>query len=291
MKKHFSIAMMGLLVVSNSMFVGCGGGKESTPPVASSSPEATEPAATPPATNAAPADATSSMTVVAEGEKTEPAQSAAIFLDSLRSGDEAAANGQLTARAREELQKTSFQMRPLGTPEGKFKIGRVVFPYAEKTASLVECIWTEPAVGQEPGVNMEIVCEVHKEGKDWRIAAMTVSTPGTDDALTLDFENAGALQAALDGAIGGEPATAQDTSSTGIPAQTVSGANQLPAATAPPTGAGSMPQHQVPPAGSAAPPANYPSLPQLPPAQPQGTAAPVNNGSALPPLPPIGGNN
>ena len=291
MKKHFSIAMIGLLVASNSMFVGCGGGKEPNPPVASSTPETTEPAATPSVANAAPANTASSMTVVAEGENTEPARSAAIFLDSLRSGDEAAANGQLTARAREELQKTSFQMRPLGTPEGKFKIGRVVFPYVEKTASLVECIWTEPAVGQEPGVNMEIVCEVHKETEGWRIAAMTVSTPGADDALTLDFENAAALQAALDGAIGGEPPAAQGTPTTNVPAQTVSGANQLPAATAPPAAAGSMPQYQVPPAGTAVPPANYPALPQLPPAQPQGTAAPANTGAALPPLPPIGGNN
>ena len=157
--------MFGLLAVSNSMFVGCGGGKESTPPVASSTPETTEPVASPSATNAPPADAAENMTVVAEGENTEPARSAAIFLDSLRSGDEAAANGQLTALAREELQKTSFQMRPLGTPEGKFKIGRVVFPYAEKTASLVECIWTEPAVGQEAGINMETSAKYTKRRK------------------------------------------------------------------------------------------------------------------------------
>ncbi len=147
--------------------------------------------------------------LVVDGVGSEPAQAVAVFLDSLRRGDENAANGVLTTRARAELQKTAYQIQPLGTPDGKYEIGRVGFPYEEKTVALVECQWTEPATeGQQPLV-MEIICEVHQEAEGWRISGLGVKMVGTEDTLVLDFEDAASIQATLEGTAQSPTQTAQ----------------------------------------------------------------------------------
>lgn len=164
--------------------VGCNSPTQSTT-ADKSTPNATSTAATQP--------------VVIDGVGTEPAQAVAVFLDSLRRGDETAANAVLTARAHAELQKTNYQIQPIGTPEGKYTIGRVGFPYDDKSVALVECQWSEPANGNEPPIVMDIVCEVHHEVQGWRIAGLGVKLDGTEDTLVLDFEDAASLQATIEG--------------------------------------------------------------------------------------------
>ncbi len=179
--------------------IGCGGGADPAPaddgdtPAAEGSDTA---AATPPAGESA-------MTIVQQGTQTEAAESVAVFLDSLRRGDEKAANGGLTTKAREELAKTNYMIEPLGTPDGDYSIGRVVFPFEEKNVALVECVWKEPAAEGQPSVSMDIVCEVFQEAEGWRISGISLTIPGTDDLLVLDVEDAQGLQAALDDATGG----------------------------------------------------------------------------------------
>lgn len=183
--------------------------------------------------------------VVINGVGTEPAQAVAVFLDSLRRGDESAANGVLTNLAREQVQKTNFQIQPPGNPEGKYEIGRVGFPYPEKTVALVECQWTEPSVAGQPPEVIEIVCEVHQEAEGWRIAGLGFKVAGTEDTLVLDFENASSLQATLEGA----------TATPAQPTQTAQGA----APTAENTGTAplALPQQQNAPAQQLAfPPIN-----------------------------------
>ncbi|MEZ6137883.1 MAG: hypothetical protein R3C53_23595 [Pirellulaceae bacterium] len=186
--------------------VGCGGVSE---------PNDTSTAAKPTenATTAAP-----NVPQVIDGEGTAPAQSVAIFLDSLRRGDERAANAVLTTKAREEMAKTAYVLQPLGTPEGQYTIGRVGFPYAEdKSVALVECNWTEPPVVGEPQLSMDIVCEVHNEANEWRISGIGVTLTGTEDALVLDFEDAQSLQATIEGATGQAtpPTNTQTTAASG----------------------------------------------------------------------------
>ena len=150
--------------------------------------------------NAAPAQTgTSAATqpVVVNGVGTEPAQTVAVFLDSLRRGDESAANGVLTNLAREQVQKTNFQIQPPGNPEGKYEIGRVAYP--EKTTALVECQWTEPTVPGQPPEVIEIVCVTHQEPEGWRISGLIFNSAGSEESLALDFENASSLQAILEG--------------------------------------------------------------------------------------------
>lgn len=151
--------------------------------------------------------------IVTSGAGTEPGEVVALFLDSLRRGDENAANGVLTAQAQAELAKTEFVIQPLGTPEGTYKIGRVGFVDGDTNAGLVECVWTEPNPDKtQMPIELDIVCEVHKEEQGWRISGLAVKMAGTEETLVLDFENATSLQQALQQA-GNKPATPAQTAS------------------------------------------------------------------------------
>ncbi len=187
------------LLLTISIFAGCNGSKSDQTVQSGTQPETTAPATKP---------------VVVDGVGTEPAQAVAVFLDSLRRGDETAANSMLTSLARDQVLKTNFQIEPPGTPDGKYQIGRVGFPYPEKTVALVECQWSEPGTaGAQPEV-VDIVCEVHQEAEGWRIAGLVFKVSETEDALVLDFENAASLQATLEGAT-----SAPATPAAGAPAQ------------------------------------------------------------------------
>lgn len=206
---RFTVPAFAMATLGLPLFVGCGGS-----PAGNSS--------TAQQTSASSEQVASSATVVADGAETEPAQTVAIFLDSLRKGDERAANGVLTTIARQELAKTAYNIQPLGTPAGQYQIGRVGFPYPEKDIALVECTWTEPATADTPAEAMDIVCEVHQEAEGWRISGIGLTIPGTDQALVLDFENAASLQSTIDEVTGQtSPPTASQIAggqSTGVPA-------------------------------------------------------------------------
>ncbi|GAB5405364.1 MAG: hypothetical protein Aurels2KO_35950 [Aureliella sp.] len=196
-----------LALVALPFTVGCGGGESPTASTDTSNKEASQPAA-----QAAAAPTSSQMKIVQDGASTPAAETVAIFLDSLRRGNETAANGVLTAKAREELSKTSYVIQPLGTPEGQFKIGRVSFADDMKDAALVECLWQEPAAAGEQPVAMDIVCEVRNESEGWRISGIAVSIPDTEETLVLDFEDAVALQQTIDQATGqSQPPAGQQT--------------------------------------------------------------------------------
>ncbi len=147
-------------------------------------------------------------------------QTVAVFLDCLRRGDETTANSMLTSKAREELKKTAWVMQPLGTPEGKFTIGRAGFPYQDQSAVLIESRWQEPNAPGTPEIVMDIVCELYQEAEGWRIAGMAVNLPGEEDALVIDFENGQKLQEMLD--------LANSPNSNNSPAQGAVSPSQLP---------------------------------------------------------------
>ncbi len=197
---------------------------------------------------AAPA-ATAQASVVTNGASTEPGEIVALFLDSLRRGDEKAANGVLTAQAQASLAKTDYTIDPLGTPDGKYTIGRVGFVEGDPTTGLVECLWSEPnPEAGKPPVEMEIVCEVHKEPQGWRISGMAVKMAGTEDTFVLDFEDPQSLQQALGGDTPAQSpnnvAQAPGTMPAGATAETNFGGNALP-----PAGQPNFPPAQLPPVG------------------------------------------
>jgi hypothetical protein len=152
--------------------------------------------------------------IVVDAVGTEPGQAVAVFLDSLRRGDEKTANGVLTTMARQEVQKTNYQIQPPGSPDGKYEIGRVAYLPENSRVALVECQWTDPApAGQKPEVT-EIVCEVHQETDGWRISGIGFKLPGVDELLTIDFENANSLNETIDAATAALQQNKQPTGAT-----------------------------------------------------------------------------
>lgn len=212
----FTAPAIALATLGLPLLVGCGDAAKTEAPTA----QQAAPAAAPTESN---------VTVVKEGAETAPAETVAIFLDSLRKGDERAANGVLTSLARQEIAKTDYSIQPLGTPAGQYKIGRVGFPYAEKDVALVECTWTEPATDDTPAEVMDIVCEVHQDAEGWRIAGIGVTIPGTEQALVLDFENAAALQSTIDAVTGHSSASTSGEIAADQPGQAGAGLPALPA--------------------------------------------------------------
>ncbi len=210
----FTAAALAMTTLGLPLMIGCGDTAKTAAPTAQQATPAAVPAA-------------DSVTVVNDGAETAPAETVAIFLDSLRKGDERAANGVLTSLARQELAKTDYSIQPLGTPAGQYKIGRVGFPYAEKDVALVECTWTEPATADSPAEVMDIVCEVHLDSEGWRIAGIGVTIPGTEQALVLDFENAAALQSTID-AVTGQTSPTTGKIAAELPSQAASVLPALP---------------------------------------------------------------
>lgn len=213
---RFTASALALVTLAMPLLVGCGDSAKTTAATAQQAAPAAAPAG-------------NHVTVVSEGAETAPAETVAIFLDSLRKGDERAANGVLTSLARQELAKTDYSIQPLGTPAGQYKIGRVGFPYAEKNVALVECTWTEPATADTPAEVMDIVCEVHQDSEGWRIAGIGVTIPGTEQALVLDFENAAALQSTIDAVTGQTPAATSGQIAAEQPGQAATALPALPA--------------------------------------------------------------
>jgi hypothetical protein len=184
---------VGLLGATTTTFTGCGGSKDTPQPTAENTPNNTKSPVQPTQTTAGMTDPTFKPQVI-ESTDSAPQQTVAVFLDSLRRGDETTANSMLTTIARAEVLKTDYAIQPPGTPEGEFKIGRLGFPYEDQTVALVESQWREPATKTDPELMMDIVCEVHLEGTDWRIAGMALTVAGESEPLVIDFEDGQRLQ-------------------------------------------------------------------------------------------------
>jgi hypothetical protein len=203
-----SMALIGMIGALTMSFTGCGSSDSATNTADKNGTEKT--------TESDAATTTSTVAnqpQVVEPGNNLPSQTVAIFLDSLRRGDEAAANSMLTARALSEIQKTDYVIQPLGTREGDFKVGRLGFPYPDQqNVALVESQWREPATKTEPEFTMDIVCEVHQEANGWRIAGMAVSVVGENEPpLVVDFEDGPRLQELLKMANGQGPSVQTST--------------------------------------------------------------------------------
>lgn len=205
-KTYRSFATAALLGASTlSLTVGCGGSKTPDQASAEKAPAAGQQSTQTGTQTGTLADPTFQPKVI-ESTDSAPQQTVAMFLDSLRRGDEATLNSTLTVLARNELKKTAYVIQPLGTPDGQYKIGRLGFPYQDQTVALVECQWREPATAKEPELLMDIVCEVHQETDGWKIAGMAVTVAGENEPLVIDFEDGQRLQQMLDMANGQAPA-------------------------------------------------------------------------------------
>lgn len=198
--KSFALTLMAAFTFLCGSMVGCGG--DSSPTADATSTTSNGSSSRSQTNNASPQGSEA-----ARDRSAAPKQTVALFLDSLRRGDETTANSMLTTKARMELEKTAWVMQPLGTPDGKYSIGRIEFPYPDQALALVECRWIEPATATEPELIMDVVCETYEEAEGWRIAGIAVTVADEQEPLVIDFEDGARLQQMLDMANGTVPAS------------------------------------------------------------------------------------
>lgn len=196
--KSLALSLLAVASTFGACITGCGGNTSSDSGTTAAS-AATE--------NGSQATASSTKPESQQDRTAAPKQTVALFLDSLRRGDEVTANSMLTSKARAELEKTAWVMQPLGTPEGQYNIGRIEFPYPDQALALVECRWIEPATESEPELVMDVVCETYQESDGWRIAGLAVTVADEPEPLVIDFEDGARLQQMLDMANESVPAT------------------------------------------------------------------------------------
>ncbi|MFO0941416.1 MAG: hypothetical protein U0930_11675 [Pirellulales bacterium] len=287
MRKTYRPIAVALLGASTISLVGCGGGSSSSQAAGDSKEQTVQQTGD-----------TTSLTdpkfqpQIIESDNAHPArQVVGVFLDSLRRGDETTMNSVLTTLAKTEVKKTSYAIQPVGTPQGKFDLGRLVFPYEDRNVTLVECRWSEPATPTEPELKMDIVCEVHQEADGWKIAGMAVNIEGEQEPLVIDFEDGQRLEQLMRMANGQPPAGQPVSQPNNNQAGQIALPGQMPNAQFPNN---QFPNNQLPNNNQLAPgqlapgqlPQNQPQFGQLPQLPGSGTApAQVPNLSAPPQLP------
>ncbi len=235
--RPFAVALLGASTIS---LVGCGGGSSNNQAAGDNKTPSVQQTADTPSLTGSPSltDPTFQPQIV-ESNNSEAQQVVGVFLDCLRRGDEATMNSVLTTLAKSEVKKTSYAIQPVGTPQGKFTVGRLGYPYPDKTVALVECRWSEPANGAEPELTMDIVCEVHQEAGGWKIAGMAVTVEGEPEPLVIDFEDGQRLEQLMRMA-NGQPPVGQPVS------QPVPGNNQAGQIALPGQLPNQLPQNQLP---------------------------------------------
>jgi hypothetical protein len=170
---HTSWIFIGLLLAALS---GCGGSQdEPTEPAPSNPPPATEEALAP----AAP------KPVVVKGDTSKPEAAVAVFLEAVRSGDDAQAEAMFTPIAREKTADMDIQVAPRGSDTASFTVGKV--EYVATDGARVATTWTDLDDNGNPRTD-EITWMVRREPEGWRVAGMAATVFAGRPPLLLDFE-------------------------------------------------------------------------------------------------------
>jgi hypothetical protein len=198
--------------------VGCGGG---SPPAGTE----TTPAAVPDSST------TSQRTAPGgSGKDTAPPPSevVALFLDSVRRGDESVTLSLLTDLAQQEIRRSGLEVAPIGSPEARFTIGQVRYVEHDPDGAFVECMWSEPLEGSAEGMNTEVVWALRRQAGAWKVAGMAIDLGAEEEPLVIDFEDSQDLMALAGGE---EPAaTAQPQTDRYLPDDVVPQFSAPPAA-------------------------------------------------------------
>src|SRR5689334_3741191 len=72
-----------------------------------------------------------------------PSEAVAVFLEAVRTGNDAQAASMLTPLALEKTSAKNMAVAPPGSPTAKFKVGNYEFITPEKDAAHVWCTWSD----------------------------------------------------------------------------------------------------------------------------------------------------
>lgn len=122
-------------------------------------------------------------------EQGGPAEAVAEFLDAVKNGQDAKANGMLTKLALEETAKMNMVVAPPGSDTASFEVGEVeLLSEGDEQGAQVASKWTDVGDDGLPHTD-EIIWMLRKEPEGWRIAGMATTVFENEPPLLLDFEN------------------------------------------------------------------------------------------------------
>lgn len=118
-----------------------------------------------------------------------PAEAVAAFLDAVKNGQDAKANGMLTKLALAETAKMNMVVAPPGSDSASFEVGEVeLLSEGDEQGAQVASKWTDLGDDGLPHTD-EIIWMLRKEPEGWRIAGMATTVFENEPPLLLDFEN------------------------------------------------------------------------------------------------------
>ncbi len=165
--------------------IGCGGGD---PPAGTD----TAPAAIPDSSTTSQRTAPGAS---GNDSAAPPSEVVALFLDSVRRGDESVTLSLLTDLAQQEIRRSGLEVAPIGSPEARFTIGQVRYVEQDPDGAFVECLWSEPLEGRAEGMNTEVVWALRRQAGAWKVAGMAIDLGAEDEPLVIDFEDSQDLMA------------------------------------------------------------------------------------------------
>lgn len=144
---------------------------------------------TPVAENQANSEATQAVAQQNSPTTPSPTDIVSEFLDEVRrGGEDSRANGLLTVRAREELNRIGQAIQPIGSPDARFTVTRAEIVPGEENSALVHSVWSEPS-GDGKTSDFQVVWAVEKEPVGWRISGLAMELEPGKDPIIIDFEN------------------------------------------------------------------------------------------------------
>jgi hypothetical protein len=218
--------------------IGCGNSGSSPTAAGQTGGEAggTQPAVTAGKPVAVPADATPDIVVE-------------VFLNALRSGDQATTASLLTAKALAETSKNNLSVCPQATPHMIYTITQATVLPENPNGAHVNVTWTENYT--DGTISYEVVWVLRRQQEGWRIAGMAIELVPGQGLAFLNFEDPSDMIRKQEEAMAALNPPAAETAALPegkqgqAPAEQTPASQIPPAEVSPPTG---FPPNQFPPA-------------------------------------------
>jgi len=139
--------------------------------------------------SSAPADGTAASPTATHADNSAadgPATAIHVFLEALRTGDDAKAAKMLTTTAREKMAALNRNVTPPASDTARFAVGEV--EYINEDGARVACTWTDLDEQGQPKTDQAVWVLRHEE-QGWRVAGVATPVFPGEEPLLLNFED------------------------------------------------------------------------------------------------------
>ena len=199
------------IITAGTFFTGCGNSNPPTAPTASA-------VAVGAPTNVAevPQAATPVKQPVLVAVDASADQVVTVFLNAIRSGDEATTANLLTVKAREETAKAGYSVAPQSAPNTSYKVAPATILPDNPNGAHVTSTWTETYQEQQADGSIatqthsyDVVWVLRREQPGWRVAGMAIEIAPGEQPAFMNFEDPADMDRKYQAAVAAEQAPAQ----------------------------------------------------------------------------------